>query len=303
MEQRHGLSRADDFDNRLVQYEKQYRASVPDREREREPVRSLAYATAAGSALAMAGGAEAAVIMSGPQNIEISLPGPATNSIVSTSIDVDDDGTPDLRVTLFDSFNTNFFTFTTPSGTSFFTSFFSSQGAAISGIGSPAEAAIVVDSTSFGPAKFSSGLSVGPALNFASAAGNGVFNSGFDVELAGNPPNGNWAGSENGTIGFRLNKGGDVHYGWLRIELEDPFPEETPFSDAGDGLSDHATIVEWAYEDSPNTPITVPEPSGLAMLAAGCTALAHWRRRRQADESRVGRESADSAPKAPANAE
>jgi hypothetical protein len=64
--------------------------------------------------------------------------------------------------------------------------------------------------------------------------------------------------------------GGNFHYGWARIDV----------SSANNGT---ATLFSFAYEDVANAAIaagTVPEPTSLALLAAGGGAVALERRRR-----------------------
>lgn len=65
--------------------------------------------------------------------------------------------------------------------------------------------------------------------------------------------------------------GGDVRYGWARVDV-------TP-----DNFGT-ATLFSFAYESTPNTPIeagAIPEPTTLALLAAGGGALALNRRRKR----------------------
>jgi hypothetical protein len=64
--------------------------------------------------------------------------------------------------------------------------------------------------------------------------------------------------------------GGDVRFGWARIDV-------TPDNNGT------ATLLSYAYESAPNTAIdagAVPEPTSLALLAAGGGAVALKRRRR-----------------------
>lgn len=78
-----------------------------------------------------------------------------------------------------------------------------------------------------------------------------------------------------GFLGVRFTLSGNTHYGWVDVE-----------TDPGGQTAATITIKALAYEDTPNTPIlagvTVPEPSSLALLAAGAGALAMNRKRKAA---------------------
>ncbi len=75
-----------------------------------------------------------------------------------------------------------------------------------------------------------------------------------------------------GYVGLQWDIGnGDVRYGWARVDV----------TEVNNGT---ATLYSFAYESDANMPITagaVPEPTSLALLAAGGGALALGRRRRR----------------------
>jgi hypothetical protein len=89
---------------------------------------------------------------------------------------------------------------------------------------------------------------------------------------------GTWAGgfptATTGFAGVRFDIGGNTHYGWIRIQLEND----------GTGLPVAMTIVDWAYDDQADTAIQagsiVAEPSTLARLGMGFAGLGALRRRR-----------------------
>ena len=79
---------------------------------------------------------------------------------------------------------------------------------------------------------------------------------------------GYWA-SNTDYVGVRFLAGGEVHYGWVEVEV--------PFDGFPGGY-----IKRYAWESEPNTPITagaLPEPSRTLLLLFGILPLLHRRRR------------------------
>ena len=96
------------------------------------------------------------------------------------------------------------------------------------------------------------------------------------TQTAGGP----WSASDTGILGLAIQRGGNTHYGWIRLQLEDL---DGPVS-GPDGASDRITIVDWAWNDTAGEGIiagAVPEPSTLQLLAAGFLGVHAFRRRRR----------------------
>ncbi len=73
-----------------------------------------------------------------------------------------------------------------------------------------------------------------------------------------------------GYLGIRFYIGSELHYGWIRLNLNNGYPAQAI-----------GYVTEWAYNSVPDQAIAagvVPEPSTLALLALGAAAL--WRCRR-----------------------
>ena len=73
---------------------------------------------------------------------------------------------------------------------------------------------------------------------------------------------------QNGFIGFRFNTPGGLEYGWATININP--------------AKQRVTISEWAYNNTPNAPIHVPEPStaALTLLGLGAAGIRAWRARK-----------------------
>ena len=83
----------------------------------------------------------------------------------------------------------------------------------------------------------------------------------------------NPGGAINGDFGFRFTSGGVVHYGWADVSVWAVLGPTGPEA--------AATVSQWFYETSPNTPITVgavPEPTSLAAILATAPLLLRPRR-------------------------
>ncbi|WP_428387015.1 PEP-CTERM sorting domain-containing protein [Mucisphaera sp.] len=95
--------------------------------------------------------------------------------------------------------------------------------------------------------------------------GNAAFSGGANLMI--NPTYGyNFVGT-GGYIGFQFDIDGSTHYGWAQVDVT-LTPQE-------------AVITGYAYESTPNTGIVagaIPEPTSLALLAAGAGALGLRRR-------------------------
>jgi hypothetical protein len=65
-------------------------------------------------------------------------------------------------------------------------------------------------------------------------------------------------------MGARFLSGTDWHYGWVRFGPLGTSPAPDP---------GWPSVLEYAYETFPNTPILVPEPSACALILSGCALL------------------------------
>ena len=119
------------------------------------------------------------------------------------------------------------------------------------------------------PVPLSAGQQIGPDAAGYSWLGNieggDTLTAARDGGIIGQPPltDGYFTGVEQAYIGFQFQQDGQTYYGWASVGC--------PIVGINAGW-----VYSYAYETTPNTPILageVPEPSTLALLAAGGTLL------------------------------
>ncbi len=213
------------------------------------------FATAAGSALAMATSSAASIIYSGPENITASEAGPASGSSVKN---LSIDGANFRLLAHYGMSNRN--------------------------IGllrlSALSNASVGHNNSGGIQRLSSGqkISVGGPPWASQGRLRSVFKNGHGWSGSG----GTFASGQTDFAGFRIKAGAgpfDFDYGWIRLVVHDN----------GNGYPASVTAIDWAYNDSLGQSInagegapSTPEPGtlSLALLAGGAAGVMAWRRRR-----------------------
>jgi hypothetical protein len=134
-----------------------------------------------------------------------------------------------------------------------------------------AQLAEVVADGSGNPLAVSAGTLIGPNPS----SGSFTITSGT-LYNGTTPPVGYFSPGTPGYLGFEFTSGLDdsLHYGWVQFETT-----------SGDPNAPTGTVIDFAYDDSPNTPIVagaIPEPTSLSLLAAGAAGLAMYRGRRRA---------------------
>ncbi len=243
------------------------------------------YTAAVGAGLAMAGGADAGIIYSGVQNISVHLDPawqatqPSSGRATNLLVDLNHDGAADVLMTMTQNVGKRV-------GRTYY------QEIALL---KPRNGAQVLN-TRNSSSNIAAGAMVGPGGQFG---GFGAFKSGFwrtGMASVSNP-GGNWSFNVSGLAGLQLGNG---DYAWIRLRFDDlglNQPLSTLRSGAtlqdGVGFPDGMTVVDWAYEDG-GTAIAagdqgtaVPEPTPLALLAAGAVGLGRLRRRSKASPAAV----------------
>lgn len=131
---------------------------------------------------------------------------------------------------------------------------------------------VIGGSYSSSVADMNAGDTIGSSLNPIYQWSNAKALIGTQAELLGgggqNAEDGNFVGEASGYMGFDLVDNGLNYYGWIHVAFPD--------LGLGSDLGIYGIVTDWAYESDPNTPITagaVPEPSTLALVAAGAATL------------------------------
>lgn len=241
------------------------------------------FATAAGATLAMSGVAEASIIYSGAQGTVVQLGNPVGGSTsASYAIDIDGDGQNDVNVGVQHRVAS-----AAPDGAQRL-----GGGGFVAGLGltGPTRANFLVTSavtaTIADARQLSSGQTIGPAGGFggtSSALAQGTFTfaavtGGVATTVSATTVGpGPWNLNVNRFLGVQFQHNGSDHYAWIQLAFEDRAPTN--------GQADKVTIVDWAWENEAGTGIeagNAPEPTPLALLAAGAVGIAGFRRKRKA---------------------
>jgi PEP-CTERM motif len=199
---------------------------------------------------------EAAIFYVNANNLVTADNLPNDGFSVVRSIDLDGDGTVDLRLRNLIETGT---------------------GANLAQVFAPAGGTLDLLGAAFGASNF--------LYPDRLAINKGVDASAAFVRLAGNTPgsmaygagfvNSKWITSpaNTGYLGLRFTISGQPHYGWMRLTVDNNTAAQPRA----------ITLHEWAYETTPNAGIltgAVPEPGGLGLLALGSTGIALHRRRK-----------------------
>lgn len=233
------------------------------------------YAAAAGATLALTTGASASIIWSGLQNLVLTIPETGVEFNRHVQLTVNLGGTNFFRAKL--TANRNTFTDTVESGDYTNTYTYTDQDAR----------AYLRTGASFFTSggyaqKFAQSSLIGPT---GGDVNNAVLHDRSVTAYGNDNTYGYFSRNDSGLVGIRFQRSGQSHYGWVRVKLADT---------NNNGFVNQLTVVEWAYENDPNTAllagvVPVPEPGtlSLSLLAMGSAGVIALRRRRQTQEPEV----------------
>jgi hypothetical protein len=223
----------------------------------------LAYAAAASAGLLSAALPAEAEIIYTPSNTPMTL-AHSNKGVVYTQLDLNNDGVPDFTFAMSSTNHFSSYGYTTKAR--FYLKVIPGQAGneAVQGKQAPTASAV--------PA----GVKIGPQEKFASGD---LFmvNRSYNRSLSKSKSSGTWQPLEFAYVGLKLLIDGQVHYGWARIKFPYPYAYTDP------------SIYGYAYESTPNQPITTgqisgsesssntSEPASLGMLAGGAAAIDVWR--------------------------
>jgi hypothetical protein len=244
------------------------------------------YAAAAASSLALTTKAEAGIIYSGQKNLTISATVQHAFSTASQKIST---AFPGLPMPKFGAEVTDVFApvathYANRVGAAFIGNFAASTQAFAPGFQ-------ILRSASFAKNLGAGAMISAGAGNFGRADIENWHKNGANVGATGQfPP------TATGFVGVRIvtsNAHDTADFGWIRLKVSD--------NGNGDGAPHKVTLVDWAYNNTPNAPIAagdtgvaVPEPSAmaLALLASGAAGVLAWRKKQQTTASTATRRAA-----------
>jgi hypothetical protein len=221
----------------------------------------LAYAAAASAALLpFALPAEAEIIYT-PSNTPLTI-AHQNRGPVYTTLDLNNDGVPDFTFAISSTAHFSSYGYTTRAKFFLKVNPYRKSNQAAQGL-LPLTASAV-------PA----GVKIGPREKFGSGD---LYMQRDTYDGFTGKSSGTWQQVEFAYLGVKFMIGGQVHYGWARIKF--PYP----------GAIYYPSIYGYAYESTPNQPITTGQttgsdqatstavPASLGMLAAGATGVNQWR--------------------------